>query len=77
MKNSYGVFGGLNYYPSGGYEDLIGIFETIERAKVEIEKNKEVYDWVQIVDFETHKIVLNGYPKGNFISSMKWTWDSN
>ena len=51
----YLVFG-LDKYPLGGWNDFIGKFSSLEEAR---EKGISVstYDYVQIVDLETDKIV--------------------
>lgn len=64
----YLVFGFSNYYPSGGWEDHLGSFETLEAAKTFLDTEKEdlvyfgnklspknYWDYIQIVDLETGK----------------------
>jgi hypothetical protein len=60
----YLVFGGDNYYPCGGWDDLLGEFDNLEDAKLTIThgkinacKHKGIEplsrDWNHIVDLET------------------------
>ncbi len=53
----YLLFCGLDYYPDGGWDDFIssGEYEEIVKDKDEIQN---MYDWWQIVDLETMKIVF-------------------
>ena len=50
----YALFAGDHYYPSGGMNDCIGRYETIELAR---EANNGAWDWFQIVDLETFTVV--------------------
>lgn len=66
MTDRFLVFGGLTYYPSGGWEDYIGRFPTIEAAKAFsaewLETNGMGWlkgDWVHIVDVETGETVYD------------------
>jgi len=47
----YLLFCGHFYYPSGGWDDFSGDYDTIEEAKKHIE-----YEWNQIVDLETGEV---------------------
>lgn len=57
------VFGGLQYYPSGGWRDFLGGAETREGALIVL-ANRKAQDgcicWWQIVDTTTMSIVLEG-----------------
>ncbi len=55
MKKRYLLFSGDEYYPSGGWEDFQGYFESLEDA-LKASKN----DWWQVVDDETGRIVRQG-----------------
>lgn len=48
------LFAGPNYYPSGGWEDFIGAFDTQQEAQAEYDtrskKKSSDYHWYQIVD---------------------------
>lgn len=52
----YLLFAGDNYYPKGGAEDLIGKFDSIEKAISAHDANK--YDWANILCVETGKIFI-------------------
>ena len=63
----YLVFAGFNYYPSGGWDDFVDAFSTLEEAQasaISCQSRGESggsFDWVQIVDCETRdKIIENG-----------------
>lgn len=54
----YLLFGIVGYYPQGGWDDLLGMYDTLDEAKAAIEEDKEkgLYqscDWYQIVDSHT------------------------
>lgn len=48
------VFGGDHYYPSGGWEDLLGRFDTMEEAMGFARELR--CDWVQVVNAESGEI---------------------
>lgn len=49
------LFCGADYYPSGGWGDFVGDFETMEEALER--KNVINEEWFQIVDIETAEVV--------------------
>jgi len=51
----YLLFAGYTYYPSGGWGDYRGSFETVEEAVARFEKDKKEnwWDWYHIVDSQT------------------------
>lgn len=49
----YLVFAGWNYYPLGGWDDLHGIYDTLEEAKAAALEAEDKGDWAHIVDSET------------------------
>lgn len=57
----YVVFAGEFFYPAGGWEDMVGVFITIEDARKLVSQNKRAWDrdnkWYQIVDLMTWRIV--------------------
>ena len=58
MKKRYLVFGYDAYYPMGGWNDFIGVYETLEEAKENTKNtNDNKCDFYDIVDIETMKIV--------------------
>ena len=57
MKKRYLLFYGDAYYPSGGWDDFKGYFDTVEEALKEVSKGSFKPDWYQIVDDETGREV--------------------
>jgi hypothetical protein len=54
------LFAGYGYYPNGGVDDMIGFFPTVEAARARFEapdEDGDYYEWGQVVDRETMKIV--------------------
>lgn len=56
MDSQFLVFAGDFYYPGGGWDDFIGVFDSIEAAR----KGVPDKDWHQIVDANTLQIVDEG-----------------
>jgi hypothetical protein len=54
----YIVFAGDIYYPSRGVNDLRGTFESMQEAMDYLLRSH--YEWYQIVDTKTLKIVSQG-----------------
>ena len=52
MKNLL-VFAGDDYYPGGGWCDLKGDFESIDKAKSFCQEIAPDNDWIQIVDIHS------------------------
>lgn len=55
MKNRFLLFAGDNYYPSGGSNDLHGIYETEKEARNVMEDLMESQyppDWYEIFDVQ-------------------------
>ena len=63
MKN-FALFAGEDYYPSGGMDDLVGRFDSVEEALVVAftyeDENSRGYDWHQVVDLTTFTVVARG-----------------
>jgi hypothetical protein len=54
----YLVFAGSDYYPSGGWKDFKGSFDSIDEAKKFLNTEElRSYDWWQIVDTTTQEVV--------------------
>lgn len=55
------LFAGDYYYPEGGWNDIVGVFDNIEDAKnCALAGNREFkrdYQWWHIVDMAVRKIV--------------------
>ena len=51
----YVVFAYCNYYPSGGWSDCVGSYDTLEQAQQAAEKARVVdrYDLTDIIDLLT------------------------
>lgn len=49
----YLLFAGYGYYPSGGWDDWIGDFDTVEEAQAAERRG----DWYHIIDTETKEEV--------------------
>lgn len=50
------LFGGDNYYPSGGVEDLHGTYDSLSTAMMHASTSfSDDYTWWNIIDFETGK----------------------
>lgn len=56
----YLMFAMNQYYPSGGWNDLVGSFDTLEEVQAQWEEyhNNKVYDFAHVVD--THKCTIIG-----------------
>jgi len=53
VNRNFLLFAGLAYYPGGGWDDLIGMFDNIDDAKQSFDKIKAENDWAEIVDLST------------------------
>ena len=51
----YLVFAGESYYPLGGWDDLIGQYDTIEEARMATKSYQHSQLWAQIIDIVTQK----------------------
>lgn len=73
----YLLFAGPNYYPSGGLDDLVKSFDSIEEAKAFAEADhEETYEWAQIVETKSLKLVLCGDIERAFRNPPQdWNWD--
>lgn len=52
----YLLFGGDNYYPSGGWNDFVDSFDTILEAMAKMDIAKWEWDWAQIVNTATEEV---------------------
>lgn len=56
------IFAGDEYYPSGGWEDFITTIDTLSNVHLYIDEiiknNDHDYDWMHVVDMETHDIII-------------------
>lgn len=57
----YAAFSFATYYPSGGFDDFVGLFDTVSEAKAAVEahqKNENNYEpRGQVVDLAEQKVV--------------------
>jgi len=59
----FALFAGHNYYPSGGWDDHIATFATLEEARAAVADARshiyanQTYDWFQIVDLVKGEVV--------------------
>ena len=56
----FALFAGYNYYPSGGWDDLIAAYPTLEGAQHARNARKarsRKYDWFYIVDLSKGEVV--------------------
>lgn len=44
------LFAGHYYYPSGGWNDFAGFFDTPEEAQEAAERKKGDWDWWHVID---------------------------
>lgn len=63
----YMLFAGERFYPSGGWDDFLGAFDSTEGARAHVAALKprlhiEDGDWFQIVDTEAMEVVDKGGP---------------
>lgn len=61
MNKRYLLFVFYDYYPSGGWDDFAGSFDTIENAAITAAASRE--DNFQVVDSESLKIVKDNFTK--------------
>lgn len=62
MIGYFALFGGKYHHPEGGWNDLIGSFETVDQAKDEC-KGRGL-DWWQVVELSTGVVVADGHSGG-------------
>jgi hypothetical protein len=61
----YAIFAGLNYYPSGGWGDMVAVTEDLDKAEEKyllylskvVDETDYEYDWVQLVDISVNEIL--------------------
>lgn len=53
----YALFGGLVYYPNGGWKDFHGFFDSLEAAEAKAQELFNDYAWYHILNMETLVIV--------------------
>ena len=79
----YIVFHGLDYYPSGGYWDSLGFFDSVEECCKAIESyyNKTEYllglDWWHILDCEMQELVLKEFIRDILVKRKEWEFEED
>jgi hypothetical protein len=63
------LFLGSTYYPSGGWDDFGGTFDTIEDAQAEAAKHD--CGWAHVVDLNTERVVIEG-GRSSFSGPLTW-----
>lgn len=65
--NQFLLFSGDYYYPSGGWDDFVASYKTVQEARA-----ADCWgDWAQVVDSVTGEVVSVGtYSRG-----AGWTWE--
>ncbi len=58
--NKYLLFLGDDYYPSGGWDDFVGSFDSLHEAVERIKSEDSHYKWAHIVFDEKIIITANG-----------------
>jgi hypothetical protein len=60
----FALFAGRHYYPYGGWKDLVGVFDSLDAAKVRLSAGTDPgelytsrYDWYQIVNLSTQELL--------------------
>lgn len=63
--SQFALFAGDHYYPSGGWGDFRGVFDTIDSARAAFISGQSYgqgivyhYDWGQIVDLTSLEVVV-------------------
>ncbi len=70
MESKYLVFMGDDYYPSGGWDDFVCYFNTIEEAREYLESQDCDYKWAHVV--HENKIILRG--AGKLVDFRNFYW---
>ena len=67
MTKKYLLFAGEYYYPSGGFHDFKGSFDTIRDVLSNV---WDYHDWYHIVDSETLEIIKDGSKDDDEIKAL-------
>ena len=58
----FALFAGENFYPAGGWQDLVGVYHSVEDARQSLQAIEESSrQWWQIVDLDTALMVESFY----------------
>ena len=53
----YILYAGVEYYPLGGANDIIGFYETFDSSLQKFREIESDYDWIHILDVEIKQII--------------------
>ena len=78
---NFALFAGDAHYPAGGWDDLIGTFDTVAEARARFARGRypddeynTYFEWGQIVDLTHGELILVwGLPDGVHRDSP-WDW---
>lgn len=60
MSENFALFAGQDYYPGGGWEDFVGMYESLEEALEAYKSDGDSvikYEWGHVVDLENQVVV--------------------
>ncbi len=63
------LFAGDDYYPSGGWGDFVGSYDSVEEAIPDAYS-----EWAHIVDTATGDVVREGTRPRNRRTHTEWAW---
>jgi len=58
-NNRYLVFAGNDYYPEGGWDDLVFSSNSLDEVLTELVDVFKKYDWLQVIDMSIDKEIFN------------------
>lgn len=77
----YILFAGDQYYPAGGAEDFVGVYDTVDEAKTVVAKDAP--DWAHIAHLEDGDFLKAGnlvieweYASGDYVSGGSGWWNT-
>jgi hypothetical protein len=53
----YILFGGDDYYPGGGWSDVLARYESVEEAIGHFDRRQENKDWMHLIDVDTGAVL--------------------
>ena len=72
MLSRFILFAGVDFYPAGGAEDILGSYASISEAIAELDRHDDL-DWFHILDIQTGAIITYG---PQFARRSDGTYDS-
>lgn len=77
----FALFAGDAHYPAGGWDDLIGTFDTVAEARARFDRGRypgETYngdfEWGHIVDLTNAELILVWGLPDNVHRDSPWDW---